>query len=103
LIIFALVYGFFGYGYVSLRVHMGTEITRDPTAAIPIFSLFVFGQGVGNVLAGPISAGLLTRPVKLGDYGVMKYKSMVIFTGCAMVVSALSVGSWYIRPKRLRT
>jgi MFS family permease len=103
LIAFALIYGFFGYGYVSLRVHMGTAITKDPTAALATFSIFCFGQGVGNVLAGPISASLLTRIVNRGQYGALRYRHMVIFTGIAMVVSAMSVGSWYIRPKRLRT
>jgi predicted MFS family arabinose efflux permease len=102
LIMFSLIYGFFGYGYVSLRVHMGTAITTDPTAALATFSIFCFGQGVGNILAGPISAGLLTQVVKPRDYGALRYRSVVIFTGCAMVVSALSVGSWYVRPKRVR-
>lgn len=102
LIIFALVYGFFGYGYVSLRVHMGTAITTEPTAALATFSIFCFGQGVGNILAGPISSGLLTRIVRPGDYGALRYRSVVVFTGVAMVVSALSVCSWYVRPKRMR-
>lgn len=103
LISFALIYGFFGYGYVSLRVHMGTAVTSDPTAALATFSIFCFGQGVGNVLAGPISAVLLSRIVAIGDYGAVRYKSVVIFTGCTMIISAMSVVSWYIRPKRLRT
>jgi len=103
LILFSLVYGFFGYGYVALRVHMGTAITTEPTAALATFSIFCFGQGVGNVLAGPISAGLLLRVVRPGDYGALRFKSVIIFTGCAMVMSAVSIGTWYIRPKRLRT
>jgi hypothetical protein len=57
LILFALTYGFFGYGYLSMRVRMGTAVTGEPTAALAMFSIFCFGQGVGNVLAGPISGG----------------------------------------------
>ena len=103
LIFFALVYGFFGYGYLAMRVRMGTAITGEPTAAFATFSIFCFGQGVGNVLAGPISSELLSKLVDTTDYGASKYKAVVLFTGCAMVVSAVTVGSCYLRPSRLQT
>lgn len=103
LIIFALIYGFFGYGYISMRVRMGTAITGEPTAALATFAIFCFGQGVGNVLAGPISSGLLSKMADRADYGASRYKAVVIFTGCAMVASTISIGSWYLRPSRLRT
>jgi MFS family permease len=103
LIVFALLYGFFGYGYASMRARMSSSITSEPTAALAIFSIFCFGQGVGNVLAGPISGVLLSHVVEAGSYGAMKYKAVVIFTGCCMVLSALSIGSWYLRPSRTRT
>lgn len=80
---------------------MGTEITSESTAALATFSLFCFGQGVGNVLAGPISLGLIETTTGSGGYGAVKYKSVVVFTGACMVISTLSVGTWYLRPKRL--
>lgn len=95
LMFFALTYGFFGYGYLSMRVRMGTAVTGEPTSALVMFAIFCFGQGVGNVLAGPISGGLLLKAVNSEDYGASRYKSIVIFTGCAMMVSATSVGFWY--------
>jgi MFS family permease len=98
LIFFALIYGFFGYGYLSMRVRMVTAVTGEPTAALAMFSLFCFGQGVGNVLAGPISGGLLLGTVNSADYGASKYKAIVIFTGSTMVASAVCVASWYLRP-----
>lgn len=100
LIFFALTYGFFGYGYLSMRVRMGTAVTREPTAALVMFAIFCFGQGVGNVLAGPISGGLLLDAMSCAGYGASKYKPVVIFTGCTMVTSALSIGCWYLRPSR---
>jgi hypothetical protein len=103
LIVFALIYGFFAYGYASVRVRMGTSVTGEPTAALAIFSIFVFCQGLGNVLAGPISGGLLSQVIKPGSYGALRYKAVVIFTGCCMVLSALSVGSWYLHLRRVRT
>lgn len=102
LIMFSIIYGFFGYGYVSMRVRMGTAVSDQPTAALATFSIFCFGQGVGNVLAGPISAALLSGASVRGAYGVMRYKAMVIFTGACMVASAMSLGLWYLRPKKFR-
>ncbi|OZJ02031.1 hypothetical protein BZG36_04945 [Bifiguratus adelaidae] len=100
LVVFSIVYGFFASGYASMRVRMGTAISEDPTSALATFSIFSFGQGVGNVLAGPISAGLLSNATSFG-YG-MKYKAVVIFTGACMVLSALSIVTLYLRPRSLR-
>lgn len=102
LIFFALVYGFFGYGYLSMRVRMGTAITKEPTAALALFAVFCFGQGIGNVLAAPISSGLLSKMMDKAEYGASRYKSVVIFTGCSMALSAISIGSWYLKLSRLR-
>lgn len=101
LIIFALIYGFFGAGYVSIWARMGTAVSEEPTAAMAIYTLFCFGKGVGNVLAGPISGGLLMDVVVRG-YGLGKYRAVVVFTGVCMILSAASIGAWYVRPKRMR-
>jgi MFS family permease len=102
LVVFALVYGFFGYAYVSMRARMGTAVTSDPTGALATFGLFCFGQGVGNVLTGPIGGSLLSSVTSINTYGLMKYRAVVIFTGSCMVLSALSISSWYLRPRRVR-
>ncbi|KAL8870067.1 MAG: hypothetical protein Q9174_003800 [Haloplaca sp. 1 TL-2023] len=101
LIVFALLFGFFAYGFSSLRARMGTAVSDDPTVALATFSVYVVCQGVGNVLAGPISAGLLTDGVRKDGYGILRYRAMVIFTGGCMLISAVSVGLWHWRPKRL--
>lgn len=101
LVVFALLFGFFAYGFCSMRARMGTAVSEEPTAALATFSIFVCCQGLGNVLAGPISVGLLHGAVRRDGYGIMRYKAMVIFTGACMMLSALSVGTWYIRPRRL--
>ena len=95
LIVFALLFGFFAYGFNSLRARMGTAISDDPTVALATFSVYVVCQGFGNVLAGPISAGLLIDGVRKDGYGVRRYKAMVLFTGGYMLVSAGSVGLWH--------
>ncbi|RDW67845.1 hypothetical protein BP6252_09241 [Coleophoma cylindrospora] len=103
LIAFTLIYGFFGYGFAALRARLGLAVSGEPAAALAVFSIFCAGQGVGNVMAGPVSAGLLSNVIRVGSYGASKYRTMVIFTGASLVVSALCVGSLYLRPKRLRT
>ncbi|OZJ01544.1 hypothetical protein BZG36_05508 [Bifiguratus adelaidae] len=100
LVVFSILYGFFAYGYVSMRMRMGSAISDDPTTSLATFSIFCFGQGVGNVLAGPISAGLLTQAASFG-YGMVKYKPVVIFTGACMLLSALSIGTLYLRPRTI--
>jgi predicted MFS family arabinose efflux permease len=45
LIVFSLVYGFFGAGYVAMWARMGSAVSSEPTAALATFSLFCFQQG----------------------------------------------------------
>ncbi|KAJ5793951.1 major facilitator superfamily domain-containing protein [Penicillium paradoxum] len=96
LIAFALLYGFFGAGYVSMWAKMASSVTADPTATSMVFSLLCFGKGIGNVLTGPLSAGLISRVVALEKYGLAKYMSVVAFTGGCMAFSGVVVCSWYI-------
>lgn len=102
LVVFSLLFGFFAYGFSSMRARMGTAVSEEPTAALATFGILTFCQGSGNVLAGPISAGLLSGRVQRESYGITRYKALVVFTGGCMLLSALSIGSWYIRPRRLR-
>lgn len=99
LVVFALVYGFFGAGYVATWARMGSAVSEEPTAALATFSLFCFGKGVGNVAAGPLSAALIRKGVVLGSYGAVRYKSVIVFTGSCMLGSAVSVGAWWVRLK----
>ncbi|PQE17528.1 Major facilitator superfamily transporter protein [Rutstroemia sp. NJR-2017a BBW] len=91
LVLFALVYGFFAYAYMAMRVRMGTAVTSNQSSALAIFCVFSFLQGIGNILAGPISGSLLSPVVDSHEYGYVRYKVLVIFTACSMVVSAASI------------
>ncbi len=102
LVAFSFIYGFFGAGYVAMWARMGSAVSDEPTAALATFSLFCFGKGVGNVVVGPMSAGLLQPTVVIGSYGATKYKAVILFTGSCMLCSAVSVAAWWARPKRLR-
>jgi MFS family permease len=103
LIMFSLVYGVFGYGYAPMRARMGTAVSGDPSASLAVFSIFCFGQGVGNVLAGALGARLLSQTTNINSYGAMKYKALVIFTGGCILLSAVSICCWHLLPRRLRS
>jgi MFS family permease len=99
LIVFSFVYGFFGAGYVAMWARMGSAVSNEPTAALATFSLFCFGKGIGNVVAGPISASLIQPITEIESYGVMKYKEVILFTGICMLGSTVSIVAWYVRQR----
>lgn len=76
---------------------MGTAISGEPTAAFAAFGLLNFGKGVGNVLSGPISGALLSNTVNVRDYGMAKYKPVILFTGSCMALSAVVIALSYAR------
>jgi predicted MFS family arabinose efflux permease len=103
LVVFSLFYGFFGAGYVAMWARMGTAVSKEPTAALAIFSWFCFGKGVGNVSAGPISASLMSYYRLIGNDDETRYKAVIMFTGACMLFSGAVVGLWYTWPKNIRT
>ena len=48
-------------------------------------------RGIGNVIAGPISAILIGPKRRIDLYAIEKYEGLVLFTGVAMLVSSLSI------------
>ena len=99
LVVFALLYGFFGAGYTAMWARMVTAVSDEASAAQAIFGMFNFGKGVGNVAAGPISAGLLRWSSGDGGYGLGMYKAIVLFTGVCLLLSAGSLVTIHVRPK----
>ncbi|KAK5174559.1 uncharacterized protein LTR77_001640 [Saxophila tyrrhenica] len=100
LIVFSLIYGFFGAGYTALWGRMGTSISSEPTAAFTAFGLLNFGKGIGNVLAGPISGALLKSKINMHHYGSVRYETVVLFTGSCMALSALVIPLCYLKRSR---
>ena len=99
LVVFAMLYGFFGAGYTAMWARMVSTVSDDQSASLAMFSVFCFGKGVGNILAGPVGAGLLQAGVNVGSYGALKFRGVVIFTGVLMLLSAVSIGAVYIKPR----
>jgi MFS family permease len=102
LVTFSIIFGFFAYGFATMRVGMGRSVSDDPSGVVATFAILVFLQGVGNVLVGPISAGLLSKTVRIDTYGINMYKSLVIFTGSCMSLSAIVIVFWFVLPRKVR-
>jgi len=98
LCVFTLVYGFFAAGYTAMWARMGTAVAGDGASAFAAFGLFNFGKGLGNVLAGPISAGLLLNSVEPWRYGAGRYRTVILFAGSCMLASAVSATLSNLRP-----
>jgi len=96
---FAILYGFFGAGYTAMWARMVTAVSEEPLASQAMFGLFCAGKGVGNILIGPISAGLLKWSERSTGYAHGMYEAVVVFTGVCLIVSAASLGTVYLQPK----
>ena len=91
LVIFSLIYGIFGGGYVVLWAKMGQKLGDDPNIGIVTFGIFAFLKGVGNVITGPISARLLLPNTSVREYGLEKYEWLVSYCGICMFASAMAM------------
>ena len=99
LVVFSILYGVFAYGFAGMRIAMGRAVSEDASAAVATYAILVFVQGIGNILAAPISGALLRGEVQRGEYGIAKYGPLTILTGGCLGMSAVVVGMWHIRPK----
>ncbi|KAJ9149078.1 MFS general substrate transporter [Pleurostoma richardsiae] len=96
LAVFSLCYGFFGFGFGTMRVAMGRAVSDDHSTVFTTYAIFVFLQGVGNILVGPISDSLTSsKAVMRGSYAAGKYEGMVILTGASSLLAALILVSWH--------
>lgn len=97
LVMFAIVYGFFGTGYTAIWGRMSTSITGDSTAAPMVFCLLNFGKGIGNVLAGPIGGTLVASSRSTGISSAMAYQWVIVFSGVCMFASASTICLRYVK------
>ncbi|KAI1205872.1 MFS general substrate transporter [Annulohypoxylon truncatum] len=95
LAVFSLLYGFFGYGFSTMRVAMGRAVSDDPSIVVSTYSIFVFLQGIGNILVGPLSSALMTPSTERGHFAAGKYGGVVILTSSSYFLAALVIGGWH--------
>ena len=97
LILFSLIYGFFGGGYVVLWAKMGQELGDDPNIGIVTFGIFAFLKGIGNVITGPISAELLLPDTNAHKYALERYRWIVSYCGVCMFACSMVMVVFYLR------
>lgn len=100
LLIFAMIYGFFGAGFTATWARMSMSVTEDDNAGPIVFSLLNFGKGIGNVLAGPIGGALIANGRMVEEKGRAEYRWVVVFTSTCMFASAGMI--WARQLKHLR-
>lgn len=107
LVVFVLAYGFFAGGFSSTYPGVFREVKRgerenaegggevDPGL---VMGLLLGGRGIGFVVGGPVSAGLLKSASTVGMWGYKtEYGMMIVVTG----ITAL-LGGWGWMWKMLR-
>lgn len=91
LLVFSMLYGFFAFGFSTLRVAMGRAVSTDQTAILATYSTFVFLQGIGNVMVGPLAAGLMHGGFEVDDYGAGRYRGVVVFVAATSMLGAVVI------------
>ncbi len=103
LVVFALLFGCFGSGFIALWPRMGTMFAEKDASMI--YSLMCLGRGIGSIASGPISAAVLpglqttSKPLSAHEH----FRPVILFVGACMAASAaLGSGGWmaYLFKKR---
>jgi MFS family permease len=96
LAVFSFIYGFFAFGFGTMRVAMGRAVSDDPSTVFATYAIFVFLMGVGNIMVGPLSAELMApREIIQERFAGNKYETMVILTGVTSFFAAFIVLAWH--------
>ena len=97
LCIFSLLYGYLAGSFESLFPRFATALTDNPAAELTFYGIFEFERGLGMVLAGPISSGLIGTLVDSRSYGLLKYQDTILFVGSAFLIGSLAGVGWFFR------
>ncbi|CAG8321767.1 unnamed protein product [Penicillium salamii] len=90
LLVFSVVYGLFAGAYVVVWPLFGSMLSDDPKL---IYSLMVFGKGIGNTSTAPISEALLRWHIQ-SNYGSGEFGVLIIYLGSLMLLSSFAVLPW---------
>lgn len=95
LILFSLLYGSFAGGYSTLYSRFVTSLTKHPATGLWVYSIFELQRGVSSIIGGLITAPLVRGPVK-HEYGMGKYRSLILGIGAAFLISSLGGLGWFL-------
>ena len=88
LLVFALVFGTFGAGFISLWARMGTLF--GPRDSQMIYSTLCAGRGAAVVLSGPTSQALIAAdtPAAFKRFGYGSFAGLIMFVGFCNAAAA---------------
>lgn len=100
LVAFALVYGFFAGGFSSTWSGVVKEVGENCEGVETglLFGLLAGGRGVGNVVSGPLSGGLVREGGLMGGRAGVggEYGGVILWTGVTAVLGGWGVvGRWW--------
>ena len=97
-IVFAILYGFFSGGFVSMPPVAVTSLTKDMRKLGTRMGQCFFFSAFGLLCGTPVSGAILKSSA--GWLGVQLFSGITIFlAGCLMVAARLSSTGWTIRKK----
>lgn len=96
LMLYSILYGFFAYGFGTLRVAMGRAVSPEPSTMLATYSSFACLQGLGIVLVGPVTAGLMSGNIVISEYGASLYKATVIFVTASSTAGGVLAAAPYM-------
>ena len=102
LTVMSVIYSMFGAGWEVLWARMSTSVTSSPSGVMTSFGILSCQRGTANILAGLISPKLITDNIIENEYAISRYMGLILFTGTAMTLSALTIAVWYLIPRSIR-
>lgn len=94
---FSTIYGLFAPAYSVMWSQTTRILGSTKEEATMMFAVLSLGRGIGNELAGPVSAALLGSEVNVAEYGLGKYRGNVIFVVIAMGIASFTWVGWFWR------
>lgn len=77
----------------------GTTLSPSPSLALITLSAFACVKGVGNVVTGPVSSALLTTEIHRDEYGLGRFKNIILYSGLCMLAGAAVMVGWWLWTK----
>jgi MFS family permease len=101
LVAFSILYGVFAGSYSVFYPRFVSSMTSDPATALWLYGLLACGRGLGNVVAGPLSAEILNFFDRANSSSSTPFKDLIVFVGGAFIISSFGALGFFWRDRRL--
>ena len=105
LCLFSAVWGAFAGSYSVLWTRISSVLANgDEDDTMRLYGWLSAIRGIASVLTGPVSALLVGGEVQFAEWGLGRFKALIVFTGiclCASATAGLLGWIWNRTPKRI--